>query len=143
MFWFYATIYLGLGRLAILGLRRLSDFGLAAAVMIHVLIMVAGCAIPYFIGFWENDFRSVRYTQLQVSNWVWTLSEASDKAWSIPFKVGIPGTSLGFVVPMVAVVGLTALVVLGINLAVAAREIEATRLEAPDRIRLDLEEVGT
>lgn len=137
MLWFYATIYLGLGRLAILGLRKLSDFNLAAAVMIHVLVMVAGCAIPYFIGFWKNDFRSVRYSQLQVSNWVWTLSEASDKAWSIPFKIGIRGIWDGFAVPMVTVVGFFALVVLAINLAVAAREIEATRLETPERIRLD------
>jgi len=139
MFWFYATIYLGLGRLAILGLRRLSDFGLAAAVMIHVLVMTAGCAVPYFIGFWHNEFRSVRYSQLQTSNWLWTLSEASDKAWSIPFKIGIPEFTGTIVVPMVTVVGFFALVVLGINFAVAAREIEATRLETPDRIRLDSE----
>lgn len=143
MLWFYATIYLGLGRLAILGLRRLSDFGLAAAVMIHVLIMVAGCALPYFLGFWQNDFRSVRYSQLQVSNWVWTLSEATDKAWSMPFKIGIPGFSSVLVVPMVTVVGFFAMLVLVINLVVAAREIEATRLETPERIRLDIEDAGT
>lgn len=123
LLWSYVTIYLGVGRMAILLLRRVSDFGLAAAVMIHCLLMVGGCAIPYFFSFWLNEYRAVEYSELQVSNWSWTLGEAL-RSGSNVWPVLIP-------------VVVTAIVVLAVNLVLAAREVDATRMETPKRLQLD------
>ena len=123
LLWAYAAIYLGLGRIAILLLRKVSDFGLAAAVMIHCLLLMGGCAIPYFFAFWINEYRAVEYSELQISNWMWTLGE--------DFRG--KGTMWPVVIPVVAF----SIVVVAVNLVLAAREVDATRVEAPDRLRLD------
>ena len=121
--WSYFTIYLGLGRIAILLLRRVSDFGIAAAVMIHCLFMVGGCAIPYFLAFWINQYRMVEYSELQITNWAWTLDEAisgGPVVWAILF-------------PVVA----SAICILAVNLVLAAREVDAVRQETPERVLRD------
>lgn len=121
--WSYVTIYLGLGRLLILLLRKVSGFGLAAAMMIHTLLITTGCIVPYFFGYWVNEFRSIEYSELQMSNWIWTLEQAGrgkGMSWLVMFPV------CGF-----------GLVVLAVNLILAGREVEATRMDAPDRVQLD------
>ena len=54
---------------------------------------------------------------------MWTLNEAIDGR----------GTMWPVVFPVVGI----AVVVLAINLVLAGREVEATRMEAPDRVRLE------
>ena len=126
LLWCYATAYLGSGRLVILALRRVSEFGLAAAVMIHWLLLVAGCAIPYFLVFWLNDFRNIEYSELQMTNWLWTLERAmfgAADAWTV----------------ILPVAGM-AIAILATNLVLAAREVDATRIDVPERVRQDGED---
>ena len=121
----YVALYLGLGRLIVLVLRRYLYFGLLLPVLVHVMLVLAGLGLPVFLQAWANGFRGLgEYTALQTPNWAWTLSEASrGRLWSDPLALFL-------------VFG-GALAVLVINLAVAAREVEQERQETPQRVVQD------
>jgi hypothetical protein len=123
LMWSYMAFYLGLGRLIIVGLRKVSDFGVTAVFLIHVLVFTGAAAIPTFIQYWMQDFRDADYSYLQTVNWLWSLVEAVDG---------------GFLMwPVVLTMVAAALCMFCINLVLAAREIEATRLVAPERVLID------
>jgi hypothetical protein len=123
LMWSYMAFYLGLGRLMIAGLRKLSDFGLPAVVLIHVLVLTAATALPTFVQFWMQNFRSADYSGLQTMNWMWSLIETMDGSWMMT--------------PVVVTVGIAGLSMFAVNLVLAAREVEATRLETPERVQQD------
>ena len=78
----YVAVYLGLGRLIVLVLRRYLHFGLLLPFLVHVLLVLAGLGLPVFVQAWGNGFPGLdEYTALQVPNWAWTLSEASGAGW--------------------------------------------------------------
>lgn len=124
LLWSYVVIYLGVGRFVILLLRKVSEFGMAAAVMMQLLLMIAGCGIPYLLAFWLNRYRVVEYSELQITNWAWTLVETIDGGLtsSVVWAIALP-------------VVFVAICVLAANLVLAAREVDAVRIEAPERVR--------
>ena len=126
LLWAYMAFYLGLGRLIIIGLRRVSDFGVTAVFLIHVLVLTASTAFPTFLQYWLQDFRAADYSYLQMMNWMWSLIET------------MTGSYLMW--PVVVTMSLAALTMFCLNLVLAAREVEATRLAAPERVRKDEEE---
>ena len=117
----YAAAYLGVGRLLVLVLRNRLQFGLLLPFMVHAVLLFGGMAGPAFIQAWLEGFGRMDYAPLQVSNWAWTLMAAVDG--------DLAGQPL---VPVV--VGLAGIGVFVINLAVAAKEIEQVREEAPQRV---------
>ena len=121
--WAYMAFYLGLGRLIIIGLRRVASFGLPAVLMIHMLILVSACAIPTLIQFWLQNFRDIDYSEMQIMNWIWTLIEAGSGRWPMQSTMAIVG-------------GLGSFMFL-LNLVFAAREVEASRIRTPDRVVQD------
>jgi hypothetical protein len=131
LYWFgallcgYCTLYLGAGRLLILWLRRYLSFGLLLPLLLHGLLALLGAAIPVFAQAWIMGFADFdTYTELQVTNWFWTLAEAADGN-----NPTIPSVTL-------LVVG-GALGMLLVHLILAAGEVEQVRQEEPQRVKLD------
>jgi hypothetical protein len=121
----YVAAYLGVGRLFVLLLRRFLYFGLLLPFVIHALLLLFGAALPWFLQAWAFGFDDFdHYTVLQVTNWLWTLIEAGDS--DILTTPSAP-----------ALVFLGAAVVLAVNLAVAAREVEQVRQATPQRVVQD------
>ena len=119
----YIAIYVGLGRLVYLKVPQRERYGMVLAVLIQLLVMLAGAGVPYFIEAWANRFRLFGYSPMQATNWSWTLYECMDK-----------GISYGEV--YVVVVGLTILVLL-MNLLQLRTEIQVVRAATPDRVLVD------
>ncbi len=125
LLWSYLTLYLGLGRLILLWLRRHVSLPVLMPLTIHGLLLAAGAVIPYVLQSWLLGFRgNVEYTALQIPNWYWTLGESGSRSPDVPVEA------------VIAIVAL-ALLLLLINLAVAAREVEQVRQETPVRVQLD------
>jgi hypothetical protein len=125
LLWGYLTAYLGIGRLILLWLRRYLYHRLLLSVLIHLLLVLAGAGVPYFLQAWLYGILELDdYTALQTSNWLWTLAEAADGhlSWTSEAPVAVT---------------LVALFVLVVNLALAAREVEQVRQETPARVCLD------
>lgn len=123
LMWSYMAFYLGLGRIITLGLRRVADFGILAVVLVNVLLLIGAAAIPTFLQFWLQNFRNADYSSLQSVNWIWTLYETINGSWVMA--------------PVVRAMGLAGFLMFALNLVLAAREVEATRLTAPQRVRED------
>ena len=117
----YVTAYLGFGRLIIRFLRRYVLTGLLLPFLIHMIFAAGGVLVPFVIAGWLQGFAYMHYSSLQVTNWAWTAQEAgSGRLWS---SLSVP---IG--------VGAFALAMLIINLLLAMREVEQTRLATPERV---------
>jgi hypothetical protein len=125
LLWGYLTAYLGVGRLILLWLRRWFYHGVALPLLVHLLLLIAGVGIPLLLQTWLMGFADFgAYTAIQIPNWWWTLAKTA----------GMSGT----VVPEAnVVVLLCALIVLAVNMLVAAQEVEQVRMETPVRVQLD------
>jgi hypothetical protein len=119
----YMAFYLGLGRMLIVWLRRISEFGLTAVLLIHVMVLSAAAMLPTFLQFWVQNFRDADYSGLQTMNWLWSLMEAVNGNWTMW--------------PVVFTAGLAGLCMFALQLVLAAREVEATRMDTPLRVQQD------
>lgn len=121
----YVAVYLGVGRLIVLWLRRFLSFGLLLPLVIQLFLLALGIAVPSFLQAWLFGFSGFEdYSALQAPNWAWTLVEAIDG--TLQFDPTVP----------ILVVSSAAVVFL-INLVVTAREIEQEREAVPERVILD------
>ena len=123
LLWSYLAFYLGTGRLIIMALKRVADVGIMAVLLIQVLVLIIACALPTFIQFWMQNFRDLDYSNLQMINWFWTLIETINGSWVMW--------------PAVLTMGSAAMAMFALNLVLAAREVETTRLVAPVRVMED------
>ena len=121
----YVAAYLGVGRLIALWLRRVLYFGLLLPLVVHVLLLALGVAVPSFLQAWLFGFAEFEdYSVLQAPNWAWTLIEAVDGRVQADPAVPILVVS-------------SAVVIFLVNLVVAAKEVEQEREAAPERVALD------
>lgn len=121
----YVALYLGVGRMIVLLLRRYLEFGLLLPLLVNVLLVGLGAALPTFLQAWVMGFANFDvYTDLQVTNWMWTLMEVADK--------GILPTPIVPIVVTSAAAG-----VFLINLLLAGREVAQVREAVPERVRRD------
>jgi hypothetical protein len=121
----YVAAYLGVGRLIALWLRRVLYFGLLLPLVVHVLLLALGVAVPSFLQAWLFGFAEFEdYSVLQAPNWAWTLIEAVDGRVQADPAVPILVVS-------------SAVVIFMVNLVVAAKEVEQEREAAPERVALD------
>ncbi len=119
----YAIAYLGLGRLLIVGLRRLAELSLLGGFLIHLLLLLAGGALPYVIQASSNRFRGDGFSYLHITSPVAIF-------WDIE-RGRISSTEM---LTTAIVVGAAALSMLLINLVMTAHEIRQTRLPLPQRV---------
>jgi hypothetical protein len=121
----YGIAYLGIGKLVISLLRRVAHVNMFAGVLIHFLVILAGCGIPTTIQLMSVDLRMLDYTYWQIFNPVWSLAYLMDN--------GVPaeGPVLILLVPAAAVC------VLLLNLRSIVRELQDVRVTAPKRVLQD------
>ena len=119
----YVIMYLGISRLVLILIPNREQFGPALPFLVHVLVPFMGAALPYVIQGIAQRAMGSQYTYLQVYNWMWTIGESGDRGLPIPF--------------VVTIVCASAAIVFIINLVSATREIEAVRLDTPDRVKKD------
>lgn len=120
----YLAIYLGLGKLILAVVARFGEVRLAARVLVHVLLLLAGGGIPWVVQITNPQTRNLGYTLLQTSNPVWTLWE---------YCIGGGATAAANHV-LIFVLLAAALVVWGLNLPSLAAELKQVRIPKPARV---------
>ena len=122
----YVLAYLGIVRLAIVALRRVTPVGLLATFLCQVIFALSAVLFPLLLQAvvsW-GDYTTFDYTLLQLPNYFWTLYEVQ--------KRNVFGG-----VELAMIVGSIGGVVFLINLLVAAGEVEHVRQQAPQRVLED------
>jgi hypothetical protein len=115
--------YLGIVRLAVVGLRQFAHVGMLATFLAQMVVAVAVVLFPYLlhaVSVW-GDFSGSYYTLLQLPNWMWTLLEIVDGSTGSGVWAAVIVASLGSLIFL-------------LNLIVAAREVEHVRTAAPRRV---------
>ena len=123
--WGYLVGYLGLGLLAITALRRFTIVNMAAAVLIQLLLVLAGSGIPSAIQLMSVELRELDYSYLQITNPFWTIHYIGDR--------GLPSDA----VVLLLLVSTGAICVLLLNLPGVVRELRQVRIAAPARVAED------
>ena len=119
----YVAGYLGITRLLIVAVRRVTPVSLLATFLCHVIVACGGVLFPLLIQAmvsWGN-YTNFEYTLLQLPNWIWTLNETIERT---TFGGG----------ELAVIVGCAGAAVFVANLITAAREVEYVRLQAPQRV---------
>ena len=120
----YVTIYLGVARLLVLLLKQVGHVTMLLTVLIVVFLAIFGCALPTFFQAWLEGYARMTYSALQITNWWWTLYEAS--RGNLSFSDFVPIATF-----------VTAGIVFFNNLLFAIVEVEQVRQTAPDRVLQD------
>lgn len=123
----YVTAYLGVTRLLVLLLRKVQHAGIAVAMLLHIVLLLAGAGIPFFADLALHEFEESNYTVWQSTNWIMVLYETLDE--NLLTEPAVP----------VAVLSGAALIFL-VNLILAGREVERVRQETPRRVKEDEQE---
>lgn len=122
----YMLTYLGVGRLVIAGVRRLTDLSLVGGVLIHFLLMLAGSALPFLLRASFLMFRRQGFSYIDLPSLPSMISQ---------FERGLmrPSEVLTFAI----FIGAAFLSVLIANIALAVREVRQTRVPLPRRVLED------
>jgi hypothetical protein len=118
----YLVIYLGIGKLLLSAIAKVSEVRLPTRVLVHLLLLMLGGGVPLIIQLSTPSLRNQGYTLLQITNPVWTVNEACGKG--LPFDMPI----LQWVLPLAA-----ALIWLA-NLPGLAAELRQVRIPKPERV---------
>ena len=121
--WSYVAFYLGLGRLAIIGLKRLAPLTMFGCFLVQFLLLLGGTGLPFLIQSMSNRFRVVNGVLLQMPSPIWSIGRL--------FDGGTPSNQL---LTLQFGVYSAAAIVLLINLALAGREARLLRVAAPRRV---------
>jgi hypothetical protein len=119
----YVAAYLGVGRLIVVFVRRYVWGGLAMAFVIQLFIAAMGAILPFLVQLTTlGAALADEYTLIQAPNWAWTMYAIADDS--------LTGVDLA----VYAIVPGVAFVVFLMNMALAAREIAAERIQTPERV---------
>ena len=118
----YMAFYLGLGKLILAWLRSYSVVGALTSVLVHVLLVLAGCGIPLVIHL-MSDFRMSGYNLLHIGNPFWSIAQVVDRGAGF---IDAPA-----VVSIVAVAGFSMLL---LNLRSILEEVRLVRAASPSRV---------
>jgi ABC-type transport system involved in multi-copper enzyme maturation permease subunit len=122
----YIALYLGIGRLLLLFIRRFVWGGLAMAFVVQVFLAAMGAILPFLVQLtWLGVRLADEYTLLQATNWAWTMYAIADD--------GLLGVDYN----VYWIVGIAASVVFLANLIFAGREVAAERELTPARVLED------
>jgi hypothetical protein len=117
----YVTIFLGIGRLLVMVLRRFMHTGLILPLLLQIAILAFAAIAPLIIEGWLKGFNDLDYTPIQITNWAWTMIEAGEGdlwTWAI--------------VPMILYI--TAGCMLLLNMMFTIHEVETVRAQTPQRV---------
>jgi hypothetical protein len=121
--WAYVVAFLGFGRLVINVLRRWVYVPMAAAFLLHVIVLLVAIGAPTIIQMTSRELRYQGYSLLQMSNPVWTLEELASRG------VGaVSGEILILVIPAAAIIALL------LNMRSVATELLHHRVAVPIRV---------
>ncbi|MBW3600289.1 MAG: ABC transporter permease, partial [Planctomycetes bacterium] len=122
----YLALYLGIGRLILLFMRRFVWGGLAMSFVIQIFVAAMGAILPFLVQLtWLGVRLADEYTLLQATNWAWTMYAIADD--------GLVGVDYN----VYWIVGIAAAAVFLANLIFAAREVSAEREITPERVLED------
>lgn len=121
--WSYVVAFLGFGRLLINALRRWQYVPMAAAFLLHFVLVMIGIGVPTIIQLTSRELRNSGYTLLQMTNPVWTLSELIDR-----------GGAAVQVEVLILIVPAAALIALLLNMRSVATELLHQRVAKPVRV---------
>jgi hypothetical protein len=124
--WAYVVAYLGFGRLIINAMRRWAFVPMAAAFLIHIVLMLTAVGVPTVIQLTSRELRNSGYTMLQMSNPIWTLGELLDNGVS-----SVNGEILILIIPAAAFAALM------LNMRSVATELLYHRIAPPVRVAED------
>lgn len=124
----YVVAYLGLARLAVVGLRKIAALPPLGGFLVHFLCVLCGCAYPFIVAVIDPRVRPWQFSFWGLPCPITTLS-------SIQNLTGEPGTpSDAEVILTLLVVGGAAACVLMVNLWLATSEVRRTRVATPQRV---------
>jgi hypothetical protein len=116
------AFYLGLGKVILNWLRRYSVVGALTSVLVHVVLVLAGCGIPLVIHL-MSDFRTLGYNLLHVGNPFWSIAEVVDMGSNAVYGPGV-----------VAIVAVAGFAMLLLNLRSILEEVRLVRAASPTRV---------
>jgi len=120
----YVTAYLGIGLLVIRMLHRFGSVAMFLGVLIQLLLILAGCAVPAVLQTMAGGYYyDAGYSLLHVTNPFWTLIHVGGDP-TLPLDTG----------PVLLLVLSTAGVVFLMNLPWVAREVREVRVAKPRRV---------
>ncbi|HVX13141.1 MAG TPA: hypothetical protein VHC22_18295 [Pirellulales bacterium] len=119
----YIVVYLGVGRLLITLLRRVSHVSLVLAVLLQALLVLAGCGIPLSIHLMTPEIRR-DYSLIEISNPFYSLVEVLDER-GFGFEVNV----------LLTVVPVAAGFVFLLNLPGVVSAVNQVRIAQPKRVR--------
>jgi ABC-type transport system involved in multi-copper enzyme maturation permease subunit len=120
--WSYLVGYLGIGRLLILGGRRLFTVAPMVGVLVQLILILGSCLGCVSLAMLLSRRADAdEYGPLQLPNWIWTLYEQ--------------GGSDGVPIEYVMIVAAFAVSIVAINAIEASREFLAVATQAPRRVR--------
>lgn len=123
LIWSYLAIYLGVGRLFLVWLRRRVQLSLPLVFLVHLLLHVFGNFVPFVMAISLDNLGPSRYSLILLPSWMATIDATTV---SNPF--------LEFVVVLVGGTGILFFVV---NLVLAAKELGYQRIATPERVAID------
>ena len=122
----YVTAFLGIGRLAIVALRRWAYVPMSAGFLLHAILLLTGVGVPTVIQLTSRNLRNSGYSLIQMSNPFWTLGELLDHG---PAAVQAP--------VLLVVIPAAAMLTLYFNLRLVAGELMHHRIAVPLRVAED------
>lgn len=125
----YLVAYLGLGRLAVVGLRRITEVSALGVFLIQVLVALGGSGLPFVVRTLNERIRVDDSVSLTAASPVWNIPRMMDG--SLPSDMEIT---------VLVAVGAVALAVFFVNLTLAGHEARQLRVTAPRRVIEDDQE---
>ncbi|MDA7978059.1 MAG: ABC transporter permease [Pirellulales bacterium] len=122
----YLTLYLGIGRLLVLLLRKQMYVGVVGSLLLNLILVVLGSLMPLFIevALFQSTSRGNESQLMQMTSPVYIIVEAAES--------NIGG---GMFLLHMAAIGSTAVLVFLANLTSVIREIRQQRVAEPNRVR--------
>ncbi|HUY31988.1 MAG TPA: hypothetical protein VMV69_04345 [Pirellulales bacterium] len=119
----YMVVYLGVGRILIGLLRKISALSMPVGVLLHLLLVLAGTGVPMTIHYMRPGIRN-DYSLIEMSNPFWTLEEAGNRSTGLSPEIVV----VACVVPLVAAAVLLA------NLPAVVAAVRQVRIAKPRRV---------
>jgi len=135
----YVAGYLGVSRLLVVLIRQKIEVTLFLSFALTFLIAVSGAIFPFIVDLVAQDFGTPQYGIVHTTNWAFTLYECAQNGIFGPVLVTTPGFASYNTVG--ALVVLSSMIIVGLNLLLAADEFAEERQVTPQRVHEDEEEL--
>ncbi len=118
----YLLSYLGLTRLFVMPLTQRFGPSFVVSLTTGVILLTLGLTVPFLLSMAVTGNPSQTYSLMQISNWAWTLAEA---------------TATGFDPAIAFLLLLIGSIITAVNLLLFLRAFKYHRVSTPDRVRQD------